>query len=261
MKCKVNNKNCLNGQIWEEGRFISRCECKRIEFVEFYYRWSEAPEKLKKELKEIKDKEIYVNAKLKNAVSYKDEVKILVENKDDLIQSNAKILLQGIPGSGKTQFSLTLALEILKTMDLTKSEMKYDAFYFFPIKKLISERKIFDNDFVGRVWEKVKFANVLIVDDLGEELDILKRNSNDKRVFEVLDLLKTILDTFEGLTIMTTNNPKFEEMYKEEHARLHSRLFGEEGENDNLLYYAIIGDDERDKQASKTVSFLKNRFN
>lgn len=270
MNCKFN-KNCLKGQVWEEGVFKGRCECMREKFINFYYDWSSSPVRNKKFIEELsKDKEIYLDGDEEKQVELTEEIKFLSEIYIKLINESMKnnrpisdkILLQGTPGSGKTQFAITLALEILKDMDLTRSEMIYKPFYFLSLEKIISESKVYDDNFKEQLWKKINYSKVLIIDDLGEELEKLKKTNGqeDKRVLEVLDILKQITEEFNGLLIMTTNIPNFEKMYEKVKPRLHSRLFGKEGENDNLLFYAVVGEDKRDEQKSEAIMSIKNRF-
>lgn len=258
--CK--NPNCTDGAVFIKGIFRGRCECKRMEFLNFFFDWSEANERHKKLAKHLQNDPIYFESKKDQEVDSIEEMKYLVENHEELMKSKTVLLLKGVPETGKTQWAVTFALEVLKTMDLQKDIIPFHRFYFLPLAKLITEQKLFDKEYMDELWRKVKMSDVVIIDDLGEELDIpATRTGEDKRKIEVLNVLKNIVDSQKGILIVTTNSAKIQNEYnKPGTERLHSRLFGDIKTRQTVLEYSFLSKGKRDGLESETVKKMKDRF-
>ncbi|WP_066066126.1 hypothetical protein [Neobacillus soli] len=169
--CKYN-EHCSGGAIEINGIFMGRCECKHQEFMEFFYEWSGAKnehKRLKNQL-ETYNIDFYTNSLKyeKETVNYLKEMEFIIENKEKFINDGVRIILKGIPESGKTQWATTVAWEILGTMDLTPVEMKYDRFLFISIKDLVYNQKknLYNQSYMEEISEKVALSKVLLIDDM-----------------------------------------------------------------------------------------------
>lgn len=267
MFCEVCEDRKL---IEREGKTI-RCECVRKLNTQHFIKWSEIDAKEHaKLLKDLEDRKVFFEyeeeGKIKRQiVSIKDELKLLIQDRKENIADHFKILLKGTNGRGKSQFAVTLALEILIRMDLKKTDIDMNKFFFFNPLHLIIENKIYSDERKKEIFEKIKQADVLILDELGEELELFTYNAqektyipNDKRVTELHRLIKYILDNFKGLVIMTSNLDNPEEHYKKISPRMHSRLFTS-GSMSTYLFGGT-GLDERSKKQAVNQHKYKNRF-
>lgn len=265
----MNCKNCENKRIIERDGFQVRCECIRKMNVLASFEWSEADKSYMKFKKQLDDKTIIYlheeNGQEEHIkVSLHDTIDYFIKNREKSKQENLRILLKGTNGRGKSQFAVTLALEILARMDLKKQDLEIDHFFFFNPMDLITENKLFNEDRKNEIIRKIEQANVLILDEVAEELEMFSYNAhektyipNDKRVHELQRMIKYILDHFKGIIIMTSNKENPEEEYKKVNPRMHSRLFT----TGSMMKYLFLGkgDDLRSqKQSDVKNDFLQN---
>ena len=244
-------EKCQNGWINTKNGFIV-CECNRDKTLNKMYEWSEAPPKYKKQLIELEDQ------KIKNGkgtiVSYKESIERLTKNRENIemmIENEFRIVLKGSTGSGKTQFALTLAMEILKNYDLQDPNPELNKFFFLSIAKL--NEVIFEKE--KSYYDKIRKASVLIIDDIGVELQV----QNNKTAYILMELDHLIRE-FEGILIITTNVAEnLKEMYEHHNKRLSSVILTDTEENhgiNNSLFYTFAQREERRKKKNTGVVFL-----
>lgn len=272
MTCKLGITACNDGSLFgENGEWLGRCKCKIGEWLNYGYEWSETPERYRKKavLSKLDGEDVHFEGQVLNSV---DEMKYLIENYDtlkgDARNEPARFILQGTAGGGKTQFAVTFAFEIFKSINWNKPNLEPELkhFYYMSVSNILKEGKLFDKDAKDKIWAKVRQAKILIIDDLGEELDYIEKNANgahvkvDKRVNELLDFLKAIFDQYSGIVIVTTNvaRQKMEADYDLVQPRFSSRLFTDA----SMLVYTFKYRDRdlRDEQKNDAVDKLKNRF-
>lgn len=255
MKCKANNTNCQDGWVNTiDGYMI--CECLRLQNVETFYNWSDAPQKYNKRLVELEDQNI-LNGKDKK-VSYKKSMKQLIEKRENIesmIQNEFRIVLKGTTGSGKSQYAVTLAMEILANYNLQDHNPDINKFYFLSIHKL--NEIIFNDNKKAKAdyHEKIRKAKVLIIDDIGVDIQF----ENNKTPY-MLDELDHIIRSFQGILILTTNmEQNLKDAYMPYNERLASVILTDREENhgeNNSLFYMMNQKEERRKKKNTNVQFL-----
>lgn len=254
-------KECKNGWVFtDEGVFVGRCECSINQYVNAYFKWSEVPkEDYKKTIENVNDYPIYFNVDRKNETTFKKEIEELTKIKDILLRGSI-IGLKGKQAQGKTQFAITLALELFKQTNfhVSDDEIEKSPFLFLNLSEVFVNNTLFDSKRKQEIIEKAKLSKILILDELGDEL--LKRE-DDKRLPMFFEFFKILLDRFDGLIIYTTNNLSIEEEYKKT-GRLDivSRLFGEGNKQNYFTYGFSQNKDLREEENAELASF-KNRFN
>jgi DNA replication protein DnaC len=255
MNCIAKNENCKEGWVRTETDYVV-CECIRLQNVEKFFNWSDTPKKYFKRLVELEDQNI-LNGKEK-AVSYKKSMEQLFgkrENIQTMIENEFRIVLKGTTGSGKTQYAVTLATEMLANYDLQSQNPQLNKFYFLSIHKL--SEIIFNDDKKAKAdyHEKIRKAKVLIIDDVGVDIQF-----DNKKTPYMLDELDHIIRNFEGILILTTNmDDNLKDGYMAYNERLASVILTDReehhGEN-NSLFYMMNQTEERRKKKNTGATFL-----
>lgn len=243
------------------GIYNKRCECLREDNANHFFTWSGAESKYKKTIDELNDFKVFFEYQKdqqiqKQPVSVKSEMQMLLQDFKENKEQQLKILLKGTNGRGKTQFAVTLAYEILKQhMDLTTQDIEIHRFFFFKPIDLVNRGELFNQNRKDEIVRKISKSSVLIIDELSEELEL---GAEDKRKHEILRLLNSVLDSFNGLVIITTNTENPESKYQKENPRMHSRLFTK----GSMIKYTFVGsgDDLRSKASSANKNKYENRF-
>jgi DNA replication protein DnaC len=254
--CKYN-QNCINGLVNVDGNYI-KCECIRDRKIEHFFNWSDAERKHFKRLADLKDQET-ISGKGRR-FSYKNVIEQLTNNPDNikhLVEDEFRLVLSGGTGSGKTQMAVTTAIEVLANFDLQDLEVFPRKFYFLPVVDIKNYQFDKDKTKLNEIRDKVKKSDVLILDDLGTEIQI-----KNESIPYIHDALNTIIRSFNGFLIITTNlNNNINETYKNYNKRLASVLTqgseDEHGEYNNLFYNVLApGNKERRKKKNINVAFL-----
>jgi hypothetical protein len=272
-----DNPKCSGGTIFSDQGIPTLCDCIIDYNLKLFHKWSEAkPEHFNKieELTENPEIHIRISKGEHKPIRLKTFLNWIVENRDDLIESNSRFVFAGFPGRGKTVAALAASIGISSKIEWTQRDEDYKYYFYLSIKGLISSGILFDKEEKRRFLYKVKNSRMLIIDDLGEELELEPRIVNgervqDRRQIEVLDLLKHIADVFEGIIFMTTNNSKIHNSYimteeekndpdcilKVDEERLHSRLFGDIDIRKNIMFASFLSNmDLRDKKENNCIS-------
>lgn len=239
MKCKICNGE---GAIKYNNGYI-RCECQREKMTKILYKKSETPERYYKRLNELKNQTVTTGkgSQLKYIELMEDLLKTPAK-REALFEQEITMVLKGTAGSGKTQFGVTLMIELLNYFDLYAKELETNKAFFLDARNI--GNFMFNNPERERINKLVKEANILVIDDLGAE-------QKNQYIFNALD---EILRNFKGFKIITTNLPNPKEYYEKENKRLSSVLInGTEKDHGskNVLYYTMKmpqGIDRRQKK-------------
>ena len=263
--CK--DPRCVQGNLYDdEGTYWGICpHVIRNNLYEFH-KWSGSN---LEHFQLIDDLEFNQTIKLRlgpgqyRSIKMKDEIELLADDYESLLGNSSRIICRGPSGEGKTQFAMTLSNEISKRTMLNYSDSsKHVKFYYLSLMRLVVFGLMYDSNEIEKITRHIKASNILILDDLGEDVEsgYKKNKEPDKRHEAALNFLKSVLDFFDGLIIVTTNDSEITTRY-ENKPRLQSRLFGEADVRGNLLTYVLAeGVDYRDKVVSKGIQSLKNRF-
>lgn len=203
MACRYN---VLCDDHWiptEEGYKI--CECLRDRVAKLAFNQSGAPNNYFKLIEDLNDQ--YIVSGKGEKLTYKGVLSALTNDRkmiEQMYESNMKIVLNGDIGSGKTQFAITLALEMLRNFDLKKEVLTPEerderyTFYFLSTVRLNSI--IFNDDKLEKVIEEASKHKIIIVDDLISESEMV----NGKTPY-LLEKLNEIVRSVDGIVISTTN--------------------------------------------------------
>lgn len=219
-KCEVNNPKCENGWIYEQGEITGKCKCIHVKAVlKAYHVYGKFHKKFLKRFIHLENQNIkeydFMNDKESKPVEYQELGKKLVDNMPKLIEKEARIILYGDAGTGKSQFVSSLGFEIADKHQVLsyflETKELWDAIFDFGDKEKLKLKEI---------REKVlnPKTKVLILDDLGSELP----KDSDNRLPEIVTVLNHLIRDFSnkenGHCIIVTTNmspTKLKETYKD----------------------------------------------
>ena len=277
-----SNPECNGGTLYDKEGRPYLCECIINQNLKLFHNWSEAKQEHFCKVDDLfENPEIFIRiskgqhkpVRLKNFLNW------IIENGETLIKNNSRFVFSGFPGRGKTQASLASCIGIASKIPWSQKDSDYKYYFYLSVKSLISSGMLFNSEEKKRLIYKVKNSQMMILDDLGEDLEIPPKmvggeRIQDKRQAEVHDFLKFIADEFEGILFITSNNSKIEQSYimtdaekqdphcvtKVHEPRLHSRLFGDIDKRTNIMIASFISDtDLRDKQENNAITaFLED---
>jgi hypothetical protein len=271
------NPNCQGGTVYTNEGIPTLCDCIIDYNLKLFHKWSEAkPEHFNKieELAENPEIHIRVSKGDHKPIRLKSFLNWIVDSREDLIKSNSRFVFMGFPGRGKTVAALTASIGISSKIPWSQKDEDYKYYFYLSIKSLISSGVLFNAEDKKRILYKIKASRMLILDDLGGELELTPKYVNgemvqDRRQIEVLDFLKHVTDMFEGVIFITTNNSKIHQSYtmteaeridpsvinKVDEERLHSRLFGDIDKRKNIMYVTFAHNvDLRDKKENSCIA-------
>lgn len=267
-----------SGVIWMtgiEGSGGVSCECMNLKKADIAFKNSNAPQDMKIFLEELsfnpdiqsinkmqrvvnelkqnfEGEELgrKIKMKLPETLSPMRETLSQFKEVNHFIENNYRLVFCGETGTGKSQSAVSFAYSTAKE--------KNEKFYYISMHSIqnLFRFNFNDEDEVKRVEkqkQKMEEANILIIDDLGKEIDKLNLNRETDRdlLKKIHDYLDAVMRTKARMVIITSNAKKevILDAYKGLDKRFISKLL-----DGNVVYYdfhekirAIKTDSQLDK--------------
>lgn len=228
--------------IMQENGSYKRCECLRVLNTMKFTDWAGASKEYIKGMNKLIDTNMKRNKKEANN---KDVIAQFLKKEviEELINKKFRIHITGTNGSGKTQTAITLAIEILKRMDLEKPQIQMNKFYILDVQSLKDD--IYNEEKMEKKRKKAKTAEVLIIDGLGKETE----TPNAARKASIQEAIERMIKDSKGL-IITTSKESQQQAYKKTKESIESMLY-----TGNTLEYEMQKRDFR-KEATSELTFI-----
>lgn len=193
-----------SGRIWLENQMVERCKCAIVNDALVLYRFSRGDETLFKFPVNLKEEQ-NIKTESGKLMPYNALLADLTDENmfDKAIAAKVHLFLVGGVGTGKSQFASTMLL-----MYIWRHEQEG---LYIDVRKF--KDYIFDKEEKRKIREKLEFAKVVVIDDIGAESTV--QNGAIQYIVEELDY---IARNHKGLLIITSNKypDKLGDLYKDD---------------------------------------------